>query len=171
MTQTQVQTTVQILHTNTDVVTSPPRLLWIIGATCVLKKKFSASQFWKDCLKHEVTVVQYIGELCRYLLNHPTVGPTTFKTFHKRGSVVFLYTAQQLLGVQLQTSKTWEHKDNAAKLSSYKGFLISFVNVPSFLHFRPVTHPKKLSLPALKLCSGMEETKRLSRVFLSHSSC
>ncbi|KAK5851625.1 hypothetical protein PBY51_023165 [Eleginops maclovinus] len=44
-----------------------------LGATCVLKKKFSASQFWKDCVKHDVTVVQYIGELCRYLLNQPTV--------------------------------------------------------------------------------------------------
>ncbi|KAM9338344.1 long-chain fatty acid transport protein 2 [Symphorus nematophorus] len=44
-----------------------------LGATCVLKKKFSASQFWKDCVKHNVTVVQYIGELCRYLVNHPTV--------------------------------------------------------------------------------------------------
>lgn len=44
-----------------------------LGATCVLKKKFSASQFWKDCVKYDVTVVQYIGELCRYLMNHPTV--------------------------------------------------------------------------------------------------
>lgn len=44
-----------------------------LGATCVLKKKFSASQFWKDCLKHNVTVVQYIGELCRYLLNQSVV--------------------------------------------------------------------------------------------------
>uniref|UniRef100_A0A8C3B007 long-chain-fatty-acid--CoA ligase n=1 Tax=Cyclopterus lumpus TaxID=8103 RepID=A0A8C3B007_CYCLU len=44
-----------------------------LGATCVLKKKFSASQFWKDCVKHNVTVVQYIGELCRYLFNHPVV--------------------------------------------------------------------------------------------------
>ncbi|XP_041667020.1 very long-chain acyl-CoA synthetase [Cheilinus undulatus] len=44
-----------------------------LGATCVLKKKFSASQFWKDCVKHRVTVVQYIGELLRYLVNHPTV--------------------------------------------------------------------------------------------------
>ncbi|CAL9682566.1 unnamed protein product [Knipowitschia caucasica] len=44
-----------------------------LGATCVLKKKFSARQFWKDCVKYNVTVVQYIGELCRYLLNHPTV--------------------------------------------------------------------------------------------------
>ncbi|KAM9307457.1 long-chain fatty acid transport protein 6 [Pholidichthys leucotaenia] len=44
-----------------------------LGATCVLKKKFSASQFWKDCVKHNVTVVQYIGELCRYLINQSEV--------------------------------------------------------------------------------------------------
>ncbi|KAM9735273.1 long-chain fatty acid transport protein 6 [Menidia menidia] len=42
-----------------------------LGATCVLKKKFSASQFWSDCRKHDVTIFQYIGELCRYLCNQP----------------------------------------------------------------------------------------------------
>ncbi|XP_061234112.1 long-chain fatty acid transport protein 6 isoform X2 [Neopsephotus bourkii] len=41
------------------------------GATCVLKKKFSASQFWSDCKKYNVTVIQYIGELCRYLCSQP----------------------------------------------------------------------------------------------------
>uniref|UniRef100_A0A674PM25 long-chain-fatty-acid--CoA ligase n=1 Tax=Takifugu rubripes TaxID=31033 RepID=A0A674PM25_TAKRU len=44
-----------------------------LGATCVLKRKFSASQFWKDCVKYNVTVIEYIGELCRYLVNHPSV--------------------------------------------------------------------------------------------------
>ncbi|XP_056322608.1 long-chain fatty acid transport protein 6 [Danio aesculapii] len=43
-----------------------------LGATCVLKKKFSASQFWNDCRKYNVTIFQYIGELCRYLCNQPT---------------------------------------------------------------------------------------------------
>ncbi|KAM6976088.1 long-chain fatty acid transport protein 6 [Tautogolabrus adspersus] len=42
-----------------------------LGATCILKKKFSASHFWSDCRKHNVTVFQYIGELCRYLCNQP----------------------------------------------------------------------------------------------------
>ncbi|NWR23902.1 S27A6 protein, partial [Emberiza fucata] len=42
-----------------------------LGATCVLKKKFSASQFWNDCRRYNVTVIQYIGELCRYLCNQP----------------------------------------------------------------------------------------------------
>ncbi|XP_055010156.1 long-chain fatty acid transport protein 6 [Boleophthalmus pectinirostris] len=42
-----------------------------LGATCMLKKKFSASQFWKDCRQYNVTIFQYIGELCRYLCNQP----------------------------------------------------------------------------------------------------
>uniref|UniRef100_A0A8C8RXR5 long-chain-fatty-acid--CoA ligase n=1 Tax=Pelusios castaneus TaxID=367368 RepID=A0A8C8RXR5_9SAUR len=42
-----------------------------LGATCVLRKKFSASQFWSDCKKYNVTVIQYIGELCRYLCKQP----------------------------------------------------------------------------------------------------
>nr|XP_008101320.1 PREDICTED: long-chain fatty acid transport protein 6 isoform X2 [Anolis carolinensis] len=42
-----------------------------LGATCVLRKKFSASQFWSDCKTYNVTVIQYIGELCRYLCKQP----------------------------------------------------------------------------------------------------
>ncbi|KAJ8393095.1 hypothetical protein AAFF_G00067780 [Aldrovandia affinis] len=41
------------------------------GATVVLKGKFSASQFWDDCRKYDVTVVQYIGETMRYLCSTP----------------------------------------------------------------------------------------------------
>uniref|UniRef100_A0A7N8WKN5 long-chain-fatty-acid--CoA ligase n=1 Tax=Mastacembelus armatus TaxID=205130 RepID=A0A7N8WKN5_9TELE len=41
------------------------------GSTIILKRKFSASQFWDDCRKHNVTVVQYIGEIMRYLCNTP----------------------------------------------------------------------------------------------------
>nr|ABA39833.1 fatty acid transport protein 1b [Sus scrofa] len=39
----------------------------IYGLTVVLRKKFSASRFWEDCVKYNCTVVQYIGEICRYL--------------------------------------------------------------------------------------------------------
>ncbi|XP_056428568.1 long-chain fatty acid transport protein 2-like [Hyla sarda] len=41
------------------------------GATCVLRNKFSASQFWNDCRKYNVTAFQYIGEILRYLCNTP----------------------------------------------------------------------------------------------------
>uniref|UniRef100_A0AAX7UND5 long-chain-fatty-acid--CoA ligase n=1 Tax=Astatotilapia calliptera TaxID=8154 RepID=A0AAX7UND5_ASTCA len=41
------------------------------GSTIILKRKFSASQFWDDCRKHNVTVIQYIGEVMRYLCCAP----------------------------------------------------------------------------------------------------
>lgn len=41
------------------------------GCTVVMRKKFSASNFWSDCSRHKCTVAQYIGELCRYLLATP----------------------------------------------------------------------------------------------------
>ncbi|XP_072299259.1 long-chain fatty acid transport protein 1a [Eucyclogobius newberryi] len=43
----------------------------INGLTVVVKRKFSASRFWDDCIKYNCTVVQYIGEICRYLLSQP----------------------------------------------------------------------------------------------------
>tara|TARA_B100001113_G_scaffold22671_1_gene16544 strand:+ start:923 stop:2701 length:1779 start_codon:yes stop_codon:yes gene_type:complete len=41
------------------------------GASLVLKRKFSVNDFWLDVKKYNVTIFQYIGELCRYLLNAP----------------------------------------------------------------------------------------------------
>uniref|UniRef100_A0A667X4W4 long-chain-fatty-acid--CoA ligase n=1 Tax=Myripristis murdjan TaxID=586833 RepID=A0A667X4W4_9TELE len=41
------------------------------GITIILRRKFSASNFWDDCRKHNVTVFQYIGEIMRYLCSTP----------------------------------------------------------------------------------------------------
>lgn len=41
------------------------------GITIVLRRRFSTSQFWNDCRKYNVTVVQYIGEIMRYLCSTP----------------------------------------------------------------------------------------------------
>jgi fatty-acyl-CoA synthase len=46
-------------------------LTFAAGGTVVLRRRFSASQFWEDCRREKVTLFQYIGELCRYLLNTP----------------------------------------------------------------------------------------------------
>lgn len=43
----------------------------INGCTLAVRRKFSASNFWSDCVKYNCTVVQYIGEICRYLLAQP----------------------------------------------------------------------------------------------------
>ena len=43
------------------------------GAAIVVRRKFSVREFWNDVRKHHVSVFQYIGEICRYLLNQPEV--------------------------------------------------------------------------------------------------
>ncbi|RJX71465.1 long-chain-acyl-CoA synthetase [Vibrio sinensis] len=40
------------------------------GSSILLRRKFSVRSFWPDIKNNQVTVVQYIGEICRYLLNH-----------------------------------------------------------------------------------------------------
>jgi fatty-acyl-CoA synthase len=42
-----------------------------VGIPIVLRRRFSASEFWTDVRRHGVTAWYYIGELCRYLLNQP----------------------------------------------------------------------------------------------------
>jgi solute carrier family 27 fatty acid transporter 1/4 len=37
------------------------------GCTMVVTRKFSARRFFQHCVEYDVTVTQYIGELCRYV--------------------------------------------------------------------------------------------------------
>ncbi|KAG0253034.1 hypothetical protein BG011_006593 [Mortierella polycephala] len=53
---------------------------WVSGNTVILSRKFSTTRFWKDCVDYDVTHIQYIGELCRYLLNAP---PSPLDRKHK----------------------------------------------------------------------------------------
>jgi len=41
------------------------------GGSTVIREKFSAREFWDDLVRWDCTLLQYIGELCRYLLNTP----------------------------------------------------------------------------------------------------
>ena len=50
------------------------------GGTVVLRKKLSVAKFWEDCVKHDVTIITYIGELFRYLIS---VDKNPYETQHK----------------------------------------------------------------------------------------
>jgi fatty-acyl-CoA synthase len=41
------------------------------GASVFIREKFSVRQFWDDVVENDCTLFQYIGELCRYLVNAP----------------------------------------------------------------------------------------------------
>jgi len=43
----------------------------VAGATVFIREKFSARDFWREIVENRSTLVMYIGELCRYLLNTP----------------------------------------------------------------------------------------------------
>jgi fatty-acyl-CoA synthase len=50
------------------------------GGSVVIREKFSAREFWDDVVRHECTLFQYIGELCRYLVHS---APNPNETKHK----------------------------------------------------------------------------------------
>jgi fatty-acyl-CoA synthase len=41
------------------------------GGSAVIRERFSAREFWDDVVRWDCTLFQYIGELCRYLVNSP----------------------------------------------------------------------------------------------------
>jgi fatty-acyl-CoA synthase len=73
------------------------------GAAIALHRRFSASRFWDDARRLGVTGWQYIGEMCRYLVNQPPtprdrdhrlrvmmgagLGPTVWTAFQERFAV------------------------------------------------------------------------------------
>jgi fatty-acyl-CoA synthase len=46
-------------------------LAFMRGGALILKRKFSVHEFWPDIHRYRATMFEYIGELCRYLLNQP----------------------------------------------------------------------------------------------------
>jgi fatty-acyl-CoA synthase len=54
--------------------------LLVRGGSVVIRDKFSAREFWDDIVRWDCTCFQYIGELCRYLLNSP---PTPNERAHR----------------------------------------------------------------------------------------
>jgi fatty-acyl-CoA synthase len=46
-------------------------LAFFSGGALIIKRRFSVHEFWPDIHRHRATMFQYVGELCRYLLNAP----------------------------------------------------------------------------------------------------
>jgi acyl-CoA synthetase (AMP-forming)/AMP-acid ligase II len=65
-----VMVTLPIYHANGIIIGMGSAL--VSGATVVLRKKFSASNFWKECNEHKCTAFIYVGEVCRFLVNQPS---------------------------------------------------------------------------------------------------
>jgi len=61
-----------------------PGAVLVAGGAVVIREKFSAGAFWSDILRWDCTLFQYIGELCRYLLQAaPAEQEADRKTAHR----------------------------------------------------------------------------------------
>jgi fatty-acyl-CoA synthase len=58
-----------LYHTAGGVLATAPLLLK--GGSVVIRERFSASEFWDEVVRWDCTLLQYIGEFCRYLANSP----------------------------------------------------------------------------------------------------
>jgi fatty-acyl-CoA synthase len=54
--------------------------LLLRGGSVVIRERFSVREFWDDIVRWECTLLQYIGEFCRYLVNSP---PNAKERSHK----------------------------------------------------------------------------------------
>jgi fatty-acyl-CoA synthase len=58
-----------LYHTSGGVLATGSLLLK--GGAIVIRDRFSTREFWDDVVRWECTLLQYIGEFCRYLVNSP----------------------------------------------------------------------------------------------------
>jgi fatty-acyl-CoA synthase len=78
------------------------------GSSIVVRRKFSVSRFWQDVSDNDVTVCQYIGEICRYLLNQDAPAGS-----HK---------LRCMMGAGL-TAETWQRwVDRFGEMDIYEGW-------------------------------------------------
>jgi len=54
--------------------------LLVNGGSVYIRERFSVREFWDDIVNNDCTMMQYIGELCRYLVNSP---PQPNETKHR----------------------------------------------------------------------------------------
>jgi solute carrier family 27 (fatty acid transporter), member 1/4 len=92
------------------------------GVTMALRKKFSASNFWTDCIKYKCTAAQYIGELCRFLLLTPSKPD---ETMH---NVKFMFGN----GLRPQIWTQFASRFNIAQIGEVYGATESNANLANF---------------------------------------
>ncbi|XP_015124796.1 long-chain fatty acid transport protein 4 [Diachasma alloeum] len=120
-----------LYHTAGGVVGVGPALC--VGITVVLRRKFSASKFWADCIEHKCTVAQYIGEICRFLLSLP---PSPNDTAH---NVRLMYGN----GLRPQIWESFVKRFNVEQIGEFYGAtegnsnLVNIDNRPGAVGFVP----------------------------------
>jgi citronellyl-CoA synthetase len=95
------------------------------GAALAISRKFSVSHFWDEVRKYNATAFNYIGEVCRYLMNQPP------KPDDSENSVRVVIGA----GLRHEIWKDFKERFNIEKIGEYYSAteaVAAFANVLNF---------------------------------------
>ncbi|XP_045610956.1 long-chain fatty acid transport protein 4 isoform X2 [Procambarus clarkii] len=126
------------------------------GGATVLKRKFSVSQFWSDCVKYRCTVAQYIGEICRYLLNTPE------KPEDKRHNIRLMFGN----GLRPNIWKDFQSRFSIPRISEFYGSTEGNANIinmdgkPGAVGFVSVLFPSVYPVALIKVDEDTREVVR-----------
>lgn len=99
---------------------------YCVGAKIAVRRKFSRSNFWKDVKKHGITTMQYVGEICRYLLTADPVPEEKNHTLRKMTGT----------GMAAELWNAWVNRFGEAKIYESWGATeanTSLVNVDNYV--------------------------------------
>ena len=96
-----------------------------VGAALAIGRKFSVSRFWDEIRKYNATAFNYIGEVCRYLINQPP------KPGDSDNPVRVIMGA----GLRPEIWKDFKNRFNIEKITEYYSAteaVAAFVNILNF---------------------------------------
>merc|ERR1711899_680247 len=117
------------------------------GISMVMRTKFSASSYWADVVKYKATTAQYIGEICRYLLN------TKECPEEKQHRVRLMFGN----GLRPQIWETFTQRFNIPNIAEFYGStegnsnIINYENRVGAVGFIPVIFPNTLPLGLIQV--------------------
>ena len=116
------------------------------GAALALRKRFSASEFWKDIAKFKATGTLYIGEIPRYLLNRP------------KSEYVNNNSLEKMMGLGLRKD-IWEQFKSRFKINNILEFYSSTEGMATLVNFDEVPGMiGRMILPRFKIAKIDQET-------------
>lgn len=110
-----------------------------VGGSVIIRERFSASRFWPDVTANCATIVQYIGELCRYSLATPASDSDTrhqVRLAVGNGLSKDIWAAFQERFAIPRVLEFYAASEGAVSFTNCEGKIGSLGRVPAFLRDR-----------------------------------
>lgn len=110
-----------------------------VGGSVIIRERFSASRFWPDVTANSATIVQYIGELCRYSLATPASDSDTkhqVRLAVGNGLSKDIWAAFQERFAIPRVLEFYAASEGAVSFTNCEGKIGSLGRVPAFLRDR-----------------------------------